>query len=49
MKKVEQRIYDNENIPTVKLLWGMDSHNKETMINAQMIYSGLWDYEKEME
>ncbi len=22
--------------------------NMETMINAQMIYSGLWDYGKEM-
>ncbi|MCR4746010.1 MAG: DUF6075 family protein [Lachnospiraceae bacterium] len=38
----------NEDISTVKLLCGMDEHNMETMINAQMIYSGLWDYGKEM-
>lgn len=38
----------NEDISTVKLLWGMDGRNKETMINAQIIYSGLWDYQKEM-
>lgn len=38
----------NEDISTVKLFWGMDEHNTETMINAQMIYCGLFDFENEL-
>lgn len=36
----------NEDIDTVKLFWGMDSHNSETMINAQMIYCNQFNFEK---
>lgn len=37
-----------EDIDTVKLYWGMDEYNSKTMINAQMIYCGLWNFEREM-
>lgn len=36
-------------IDTVKLFWGMDDYNSQTMINAQMIYCGLWNWESDME
>lgn len=38
----------NEDISTVKLFWGMDDRNKQTMINAQSIYCGLYDYAQEL-
>lgn len=38
----------NEDISTVKLFWGMDEYNSETMINAQRIYCKQFDFEKEM-
>jgi hypothetical protein len=31
----------NDDIATVKLFWGLDEYNTQTMINAQMIYCGL--------
>ena len=31
----------NDDIATVKLFWGLDDYNSQTMINAQMIYCGL--------
>ena len=34
----------NEDIATVSLFWGLDEHNKQTMINAQLIYCGLYDF-----
>ena len=40
---------NNEDIDTVKLFWGMDDYNSQTMINAQMIYCGLWNWESDME
>lgn len=36
----------NDDIDTVKLFWGMDEYNQETMINAQMIYCNMFDFEK---
>jgi hypothetical protein len=38
----------HKDVSTVKLFWGLDDYNSETMNNAQMIYCGLWDFEKEM-
>lgn len=35
----------NEDISTVNLFWGLDEHNKETMINAQLIYCGLFNFD----
>jgi hypothetical protein len=51
MLKRSMHLYNswNEDIPTVRLFWGLDEHNTETMNNAQMIYCGLWDFEKEMD
>ena len=39
---------NNDDINTVKLFWGMDAHNKETMANAQLMYLGLFDFSKDM-
>lgn len=38
----------NEDINTVDLFWGMDRHNCQTMINAQRIYLGLFDFRTEL-
>lgn len=37
-----------KDIDSVTLYWGLDDYNAETMINAQRIFLGQYDFNKEM-
>ena len=37
----------NEDIPTVRLFWGLDESNSRIMNNAQRIYCNQFDFENE--